>query len=164
MNRKIVAFIAGIALVSVAITAVTASSWVNTPLYTVRMEQASSKMNFLPKTVEEFTYTVENGYTLSFNVAGYDGVSPLATWKTCTGPTCDETVCIGTMCGGYTCANTCPDTCNPTCNEPTCPDTCPDTCQPTCPFTCDDPTCPWTCGDTHDETCDETICPPDCPP
>ena len=120
MNRKIVAFIAGIALVSVAITAVTASSWVNTPLYTVRMEQVSNNMHFLPTEVNDFTYTAENGCNVTYDVSAY----------------CDANasgIDVQTYSGGDTCwlYYTCPFTCI---NNITCYWTCkPTACAP-CPF------------------------------
>lgn len=109
---------AGIALVSVAVTAVTASSWVHTPLYTVRMEQVSSDMHFLPTEMNDFTYTAENGNNLNYDVSAY----------------CDATLLgidVHTLCGYDTCLGyyTCPFTCGMTCSG---------TCKPTacapCPY------------------------------
>ncbi len=82
------------------ITAVIASPLVsNTPLYTVRMEQESSKMNFLPTEVSAFTYTAERGYELTYDVhlQHSEGV-----YATLSGPTCYIT-------------------CEPTCAYWTCP-------------------------------------------
>lgn len=54
-----------VAIASLVITYVAASTGTSyTPLYTFRMEQASSKMNFLPTEVNEFIYGAEKGHTL----------------------------------------------------------------------------------------------------
>ncbi|MBU7025511.1 MAG: hypothetical protein HXS48_01115 [Theionarchaea archaeon] len=132
MDRKMMVIAAiSVAVASLAITAVTASPWASdTPLYTFRMEQASSKMNFLPTEMNQFTYTAENGYTLDYEVVGYcSDVKPLDTgvWT-----------CYYSTCGGPTCWLTCPASCYGTCNDPTCGSTCV--------------TCPWTCGGSCD-TC-----------
>lgn len=124
-------------LVLVAVACVTASSLAaHTPLYTVRMEQVSNEMHFLPTVMNEFTYTAESGYTLGFNVSGGGGAVVRGTDATCH-PSC----------------STCPITCE---------QTCPNTCIPTCPYTCDDPTCPYTCPVTCPVTCDGPTCPPTC--
>ena len=125
MNRKVLIFIAGIAIVSIAVTAVTASSWTtNTPLYTVRMEQASSNMNFLPTEMDYFTYIAEKGYNLNcVALTECCGVKSLnICLSTLGGPTCEL----------YTTKHTCED---PECMwtyEYTCPFTCFDTCWQTC--------------------------------
>ena len=146
------------------------------PLYTFRMEQASSKMNFLSTTTSEFMYVTEKGYTLNNSVQGCCQVHlDTGVWtcyySTCGGPTCVLT--CPESCHGTCNDPTCPDTCNPTCNDPTCPNTCGDThqhtcstceetCEHTCPLTCDDITCLETCsGFTCYETCPET-CSPTC--
>lgn len=106
----------------------------NTPLYTYRMEQVSSKMHFLPTERTTFTYTAETGLTVPYAVSGYYGGTPLnSQWNTCA-PTC-LTVCPETC-------DTC-DTCVTFQGIVTCA-----SCKPTCASTCD--TCPWTC----EETCD----------
>ena len=147
----------------IAVACVTASSWGgSTPLYTIRMEQASSKMNFLPTAMNAFTYTADNGSLLNCEPAAYCGnCIPLVSGGVNTCETCP---------GHYTCYNTCPDTCEPscegTCFEPTCSSTCPVTCetctQPTCE-TCETcstcVTCPYTCStckghDTCWDTCE----------
>lgn len=129
-------------------TAVAASPWMlDTPLYTYRMQQASSEMNFLPATMNNFTYMTEKGFTL-VDVEGCCEATlfamPLGTgvyscyYSTCGGETCSST-CY-TYCGQYSCMLTCPSTC----------------------FTCDDPTCPltcYTCPDTFFCTCDPWACP-----
>lgn len=152
MKKKLYLVVIGVAVVSFAVAFVSASALPSTPLYTVRMEQASSKMGFLPTAVNEFDYTTESGYTLSFNISGGHGSVLRGTDATCfptcsTCPyTCDETC-------PATCPNTCPDTC-----PATCVNTCPDTCDYTCPATC--VTCPGIC--TYVQTCRYT-CPETCP-
>lgn len=133
----------GVALVLFAVTAVAASAWtLNTPLYMVRMEKASNKMNFLPTAVTEFTYTTEKGYNLDYCVAGSCGVTPLATTPISTCDTCDTcwtcpfTVCTCLVSCGGTCPETCPNTCEYTCDDPTCYDTCEQTCRYTCEKPC----------------------------
>ncbi len=142
----------GTVLVSLAVACVTASPWItNTPLYTVRMEQQSSEMNFLPTAVNGFTYTTGNGYTLNCAVAGSCNSARLLL----TGNTCWDS------CGGtceYTCWETCDgQTCEGTCSV-TCESTCPSTCASTCPNTCDGPTCESTCGNTCEGTCYGRTC------
>ena len=120
MNRKILFVIVGIAVASVTVAAVTARSLTyNTPLYTVRMEQASSGMNFLPTEMNDFTFTAEIGYNLNY-VPEYCGAeSPHVYAKTYGG---------GDTCWGY---YTCPFTCK---YNITCYYTCrPTACAP-CPY------------------------------
>ncbi len=157
MNKPIAAISAGFILL--VVTCGAASSLTNTPLYTVRMEQQSSKMHFLPSAVNEFAYATEKGCTLNYT-AGKEcsgavllSTTPYNTYC----ETCGPETCEGTC---ETCEETCEETCYPTCAD-TCPQTCPNTCK-TCHascFTCNPPTCVVTCGDT----CKETRCPP-CPP
>ena len=142
MNRKwILIALTSVGVALLAVTAVTASSqMVNTPLFAVRMEQASSKMNFLPTVVNEFVYTSEKGYTLSHDVPG---------------EFCGD---IGLLDTEYsTCPETCPETCVKTCH--TCVVTCPYTCVDTCPVSCYG-TCYLTCGTCSTcqgySTCDYT--------
>jgi len=60
--KQMMITVIGIAITVLVVAAVTAdSSATNTPLYMMRMEQVSSKMNFLPTTMNTFTYTTENG-------------------------------------------------------------------------------------------------------
>ena len=145
MQKLIV--ITGVTLAVLAVTAVASSSTTNTPLYTLRMEQASNKMNFLPTAVNEFIYTAENGYQLNYGF----------TDDCCVAGSPDDTYEL--TCDYYkTCWDTCPRTCQGSTCTPTCPATCNDpTCPATCPVTCDDPTCPWTC-DTCYQTCEEPTC------
>ena len=99
----------------------------NTPLYTYRMEQMSSEMNFLITAVNDFSYTTEKGFTLideSSPCCIEELLNPLTIGSTCV--TCHDPTCV-----------TCPDTCIPTCDDPTCPETCEPTCeQSTCIPTC----------------------------
>ena len=119
MDRTMLCAVVCIGIMSLA-AAVTASPRMsNTPLYTVRMEQASSNMHFLPTTVNDFTYTAENKYTLHYDIF-LDGHMDMVrdvpdTESTCYGWTCFQT-----------CTSTCPYTCY----------TCPNTCQHTCQITC----------------------------
>ena len=72
MNRKqkMYSTVISIAAVFLAVAFVTAdSSFLNTPLYTFRMEKVSSEMNFLPTEVHTFVYTAEKGSTLEYSVA-----------------------------------------------------------------------------------------------
>lgn len=115
---------------------VTGSSLTHTPLYTVRMEQASNEMHFLSTALNEFAYITEKGCILIYD-EGYSGVQPLEE-PTVPG-TCPNT-CYDT------CQNTCPYTCENTCEGATCEDTCQSTCEgPTCGGTCYGPTCKSTC-------------------
>lgn len=156
MDKKMFIIMVSATAVLLAITAVTAyNRSTNTPLYTVRMEQASSKMNFLPTAVKGFTYTAEKGYTLNYDV-GYFNVIPLE--PPTNYQTCPETICGSTCETCQTCPATCPDTCPATCRY-TCDDP---TCPATCPYTCDDPTCPNTCPATCPDTCDGPTCPSTC--
>lgn len=136
-RRKMV--IAEVSVVSVVLAVAFIASGslaAHTPLYTVRMEQASSKMNFLPTERSNFVYTTEEGCNLDFNAVGCcNSAKLLDTVDTC----CLTTPCV--TCNGDTCSVTCPATC---------PNTCPNTCY-TCPYTCNQPTC---VGDTcEDPTC-----------
>ena len=116
-----------------AVAIVTAGSQAaNTPLYTVRMEQESSKMHFLPTEVNEFVYNAESGYNLYYNVSGYCS----GEYLNATGDPCVITI-------GATCDSTCPPTCGYTCGC-------------TCGFTCD--TCVMTCGYTCNPSCDAITC------
>jgi hypothetical protein len=107
-----------------------------TPLYTVRMEQASSKMSFLPTEIHGFTYTAEKGLTLNRDSFQYCSlVVPCAPTDGGGGETCYPQ-CDTSQPTCNTCAETCPNTCFATC---------PDTCWNTCPLTCDDLKCIITC-------------------
>ena len=153
MNKKVSLVVVGAVIVCATVFSIAGSVMAHTPLYILRMEQASSKMNFLPTAVNGFTYTTESGYTVGHNVTGRycGGVNPLATSPASTcDPSCTDT-CEETC--PWTCYETCPNTCNPTCTSPTCPDTCPNTCD-TCPVN----TCPVTC----EPTCEEFSCQKTC--
>lgn len=147
MKKKWSFAVIGVVAVLFAVTFTTASSLAGTPLYTVRMEQHSNNMNFLPTAVHGFTYTTENGYTLDYDVPKYcGGVVPLGTDATCF-PTCLNTC-------PNTCDETCPNTCDYTCDtcEETCPFTCPITCWVSCYGTCFGETCDF-CEPTSYDTC-----------
>jgi hypothetical protein len=120
------------------------------------MEQASTKMSFLPTQQNAFAYSIENGYTVDHDIsAEYCDAHPL-------GPSCEEcqtddftcpwATCYNTcdITCGSTCASTCGSTCVSTCS--TCVNTCPNTCQVTCGNTCGY-TCPATCHLTCSFTC-----------
>lgn len=167
-----------------AITAAAANTLSpNTPLYTFRMEQVSSEMNFLPTEKNDFNYTAENGCTLNYAIQASSAVSIITTSGTCREcrnitnlRTCPKT--CETCPGDFGCKKTwdtchthCPITCLPTCPgiktcADTCKKTCPgkigcektwDTCHITCPITCS-PTCFWnrTCTYTCEKTCPES--------
>lgn len=159
MDRKLALIVvASTAFAVLTVATVTATPWISdTPLYAYRMEQASSKMNFLPTQVATFTYNAEKGYTLSYEAAGFCSAEPLAPtgeeietcWPECTTneytcPNTCEWTCFMSTCPVNTCSQTCytcpENTCNSTCTSPyTCHlSTCVSTCNPTC-------NSPWTC-------------------
>jgi hypothetical protein len=144
--------VVSVAIVSLAITAVTASPrTLGTPLYTFRMEKASGEMNFSPATMNNLTYTTGNGWRLNHDVSGeWFGALPLipCTWNDGCSPTtgtCDRTC-------KYTCSSTCVSTCSTCVN--TCPNTCVNTCPNTCVSTCS--TCVSTCSNTCISSCNGT--------
>jgi modification target Cys-rich repeat protein len=155
MDKKWTIVLISAALVSLAIACVTAtSSACRTPLYTVRMEQQSSKLNFLPTEVSQFAYTAQKGYNVDYHVAACCYAAPLSTSPASTcNPSCFDT-CEDTC--EDTCFETCEYTCS-TCTDPTCPATCPATCS-TCNPTCDEPTCASTCPSTCAYTCAYSTC------
>ncbi len=157
-KKKMLAAVMGVAAVSLVVMSVTAGSFfANTPLYIFRMEQASSQMNFWPAAVNGFTYTTENGCTVSVCVAGC-GVIPLDL-KSQRDTECDETCFSTCPVTCWTCPSTCDATCPQTCDDPTCPYTCYETCPNTCEYTCDDPTCAYTCEQTCHYTCEKPCIP-----
>ena len=92
-------------------TAVTAHTQsVYTPLYTVRMEQASSGMHFLPTEANTFTLTAEKGCSFDYGAVSLavSADKPVATGATCE-DTCDDptcpAVCLSTF--RYTCTPPC---------------------------------------------------------
>lgn len=139
-KQKTIVVISAIAALLIT-TCVTASTTGYTPLYTARMEQASSEMSFLPTAVHEFTYTVKGTFMLSCDTGNCCGgvlATHSETCYTCEGDTCDALTC--STCPGQftcddTCALTCENTCGPTCLY-TCSPTCLHSCQPTCEITC----------------------------
>lgn len=155
MDKHISGALICFAVVSLAVIAVTAYPRTSaTPLYVMRMEQASSKMNFLPTEMNPFTYTTEKGCVLNCDVATRycSGARPCDTTP---GDTCEPT-CLKMTC--YTCELSCYLSCWETCVIGTCEPTCNSfTCQYTC-YTCDQPTCPETC----EPTCEEPTCPVTC--
>ena len=134
MNKKMsIAAICVGAFLSVLLFVTASSLTAHTPLFTVRMEQASSDMHFLPTSVESFSYSAENGYSLDYIADAGVCAAPLAyTWDT--DPTCWAT-CAGQH---NTCSSTCVSTCSSTCVNTccTCVSTCSSTCVNTCSNTC----------------------------
>jgi hypothetical protein len=87
-KQKTSIVVASIIVVSLAATCVTASSQTsNTPLYTFRMEEVSSEMNFLSTEVSEITYNTQNGYTLNYEFGPGMDNAYFPFW-TRWGPTC----------------------------------------------------------------------------
>ena len=139
-TQKVIFAAISTAVILCAITTVIASFKISkTPLYIIRMEQVSSKMNFLPTTMSGFIYTAENGYTLNYNV--FEGYCGASSFNVPAG-TCYDTC-------PYTCPNYCtyPLTCPRTCQALTNCLPCEETYGDTCPFTCGTCyiTCPHTC-------------------
>lgn len=148
MERKTSLAILCAAFLLLAASAVTASSLApESPLYLLRMEQMSSKMNFLPTAVNGFTYLTEGGYNVNSGFRGcfvepgppathVQTCNPPTCYYTCQGMgwTCDATGCLSTC---ITCVGeTCPSTCEYTCDDPTCAETCESTCRYTCTKPC----------------------------
>ena len=133
MKGKQVIVVICIAIFTAVITVVASSSSFSTPLYTIRMEQASSKMNFLPKEANQFIYTAINGHKIFYDIKsnGIFDDPPESQYDTCVMTECD-----------YTCGLDCQtiEEC-PTGDPETCEGT---SCTPTCESTCDDPTCEFT--------------------
>jgi hypothetical protein len=128
-KQKIVVAIFSVTVSFLAIVAVTAAPWsLKTPLYRYRMEQASSKMNFLPFTMNDFSYITETGYSMNYEIEKDYDRSPLKPWteiETCPF-TCDDDTCFG---------YTCPVTCEPTCMQYTCENSCHS--EPSCKIECE---------------------------
>ena len=85
-NQEMPMAVIVVVIATLAVSAVTANpQTLNTPLYTFRMEQASSEMNFLPEEKSTFIYTTEKGYQLNAYVHGYpNNVKSLpVTYHTC---------------------------------------------------------------------------------
>ena len=112
VNKMMSVPVIGIVLVCLIASFVTAFEGIpDSPLYTIRMEQASIKMHFMPGENQEYTYIAEQGYELPYNIVYGGSVIPLSTAL--------DTDCLNT-CGG-TCS-----TCFATCG----------TCECTCPVGC----------------------------
>jgi hypothetical protein len=147
-----------LAVMCLAVTTIVANSTPSsTPLYIFRMEQVSSKMNFLPTGKNEFTYTTERNYTLTYEIVSKYGAKPLEfTIDTCEPCETAASTCeITCQTCPSTCGNTCPDTCASTCGN-TCPSTCEYTCPNTCSKTCNCPATLETCESTCPYTCPHT--------
>ena len=122
MDRKMLV-VTCIAVVSLAASVTAHSSYQSdTPLYTVRMEQACSEMHFLPTATTAFTYTALQGCTLDYDIQKVENTdtTPNATWynltycyftcywrtcryNTCNYPTCKRYTCEFITCEYYTC-------------------------------------------------------------
>lgn len=135
-KKMSLAVVSAIAVSCVIVVATASSLMADTPLYTLRMEQASSKMSFLATEMNGFTYTAENEYTLNQEVSGCCGSITLDTGVWTCEPNTHEMSCK--TCDSCITCDTCfhcvtQDTCD-TCD--TCDYTCVNTCPATCPFTC----------------------------
>jgi len=138
-THKIVFTAVSGALAILAVAAVTAHPFTpHTPLYTMRMEQVSSEMNFLPTEVNNFTYAAEKGHEFNYEALGV-----------CCGVLNEPTIPLGTCCYQLTCR-----TCEETCEGETCQASCWSTCN-TCEPTCEEPTCLITCEHTCPYTCEK---------
>lgn len=138
MNKKMSLLVASIALVGITALSIAGSMTAHAPLYTLRMEQVSNKMGFLPTEMNGFTYTAESGHTLNWAAAGC----------------CSDVKPLSTSPGSTYCESCIPETCEESC-EWTCFETCPYTCS-TCQgqgHTCDNTSCQATCWDTCWYTC-----------
>lgn len=145
-KRTVVIMVVGAIAVS-AVTAINANTQtVNTPLHALRMEQSSSRMDFLPTAVRGFVYATEKAYTLNYDVTGFCSNARLL--ATTPYESCDEITC-------ETCQKTCYDypSCRVTCNG--CAGTYGVTCEGgyTCWVTCEGETCGYTCPSTCISTC-----------
>jgi hypothetical protein len=136
-NKKIL-MATGVIIALVVVTYAAAAPSINTPLYRYRMEQSSSKMKFLPTSVNEFVYTAEEGWELNqcfsenCTASGYGTDTHNILCPCTTTPTCSpQTNCYTCP---ITCLDSCPDTCRETCNGAATCDTCV-TCS-TCSVTC----------------------------
>lgn len=137
MGKKMVAILCIVGVFLAASVTATQRYQSDTPLYIARMEQASSKMHFLPAAVNEITYTTTKGYTLDYDIPEMKGNDTDAhpihwddTWYTC--DSC--WLSCFRSCSKWTC-----DSCNVTCVDTfqsTCSPTCPDTCLHSCGFSC----------------------------
>ena len=125
MDRKHVIVIAavGVVFAVLAVNAVGARpSTSDTPLYTLRMEEASSEMNFLPTEMNTFTYTAEKGFTVGQKISTWssevhkfrDSAIVCPTVNTCfTCSTCDSCLICHTI-------SNCPTEGSSTCEQTEC--------------------------------------------
>lgn len=111
----------GIAILLTTLFVTSGTSVATTPLFTVRMEQASTDMNFLIPLVD-FLYMTGKGNDLKYDSPRCHSISSSDT--------------LGTTIR----------TCEPPCIRPTPAPTGPVTCDFTCSYTCPDATCYPTCG------------------
>ena len=134
MEMKMLAILCIVVFIAASVTAHSPYQ-VNTPLYTVRMEQACSKMHFLPSEMNEITYTAHQKYTFDYTIPQMGGKDITAQctmfstvdctcfyytcfFYTCTWPTCYYKTCIYDTCFYDTCFY---ETCYyETCNYYTC--------------------------------------------
>jgi len=67
-QKWVVTTVVGVILVYAAVVAASSQKSAHTPLYTYRMEQASSTMNYLPTEMNEILYTAKKGYKLNYEL------------------------------------------------------------------------------------------------
>ncbi|MBU7047017.1 MAG: hypothetical protein HXS54_11345 [Theionarchaea archaeon] len=143
-TQKVLITVGCLILVGCAVAFVAASTRTTmdgTPLFAVRMEQESNKMNFLPGEKNGFAYSSGQGFMMDYDTEYCSNAGPLAytwisdptCWTTCSAPpsTCQST-CSSTC--SYTCVSTC-CTCVSTCSS-TCMSTCTNTCWESCSEPC----------------------------
>ena len=145
-TQKVLITAVCLTLVGCAVAFVTASTRTaldDTPLFAVRMEQESNRMNFSPGEKNGFTYSSGQGFLIDYDTEySGGGGEPLAyTWDT--DPTCWYTCSSPPSTCQSTCASTCSNTCVNTCC--TCVNTCSNTCVSTCTNTCWE-SCSEPCG------------------
>ena len=113
MGKKMVAILCIVGVFLAASVTATQRYQSDTPLYIARMEQASSKMHFLPAAVNEITYTTTKGYTLDYDIPemkGNDTEAHPIHWDSNCWSCSTCWLSCGGSCGGhtcYTCLNSC---------------------------------------------------------
>ncbi len=150
-RRWILIGLVSVFTVSLAVATVFAATSITdkSPLFNYRMQQASSRMNFMPARPDTFTYTTEQGSCLNYGTCmGCSGALPLHTHYY---DTCIQDCTIPVTC--ETCPSTCWSSCGGTCE--TCYSTSCGTCYSTC-STCSTCAPAATCG--AKPTCFATIC------